>query len=64
MRTRKGKRTAHFSVQIVEDSENSIEMFFDGMDHSPITFKRDTGRSGPGAFAKMLKIIEENDEEG
>jgi hypothetical protein len=56
--TKTGKRTAHFGVQIVEDG-SQIHMFFDGYDHPPINFNRGTGRSGPRAYEKLSKILNE-----
>jgi hypothetical protein len=60
MKTRTGKRTAHFRVQIVEDAK-TIEMFFDDHNLSPLSFNSETGRSGPKAFGKLKKILDEEE---
>jgi hypothetical protein len=60
MRTKTGKRTAHFRVQIVEDGK-SIEMFFDDHNLPPMAFNRETGRSGPKAYGKLAKILDEEE---
>ncbi len=57
-RTRSGKRSAGFRVQIVEDG-GQIHMFFDGYDHPPINFNRGTGMSGPKSYEKLAKILDE-----
>jgi hypothetical protein len=56
--TRKGKRTAKFQVQIVEDG-GQIHMFFDGYDQPPINFNRGSGTSGPRAYEKLSKILDD-----
>ena len=57
-RTKSGKRSAQFSVQIVEDG-SQIHMFFDGYDHPPINFNRGSGTSGPRAYEKLSKILDD-----
>lgn len=61
-KTKTGKRTARFRVQIVEDGK-SIEMFFDGHDVAPIVFKADTGASGPKAYSKLKAILDAEPDE-
>ena len=57
MKTKTGKRTAHFGVQIVENPKN-ITLFFDGHDLSPIVFEAKTGRSGKKAHGKLRRILD------
>ena len=52
MKTKKGKRTAHFGVQIVENP-NDITLFFDGHDLPPILFSAKSGQSGKKAHRKL-----------
>ena len=56
MKTKKGKRTAHFGVQIVENPSN-ITLFFDGHDLPPIIFSAKTGQSGKKAHRKLKRIL-------
>jgi hypothetical protein len=56
-KTKSGKRTARFKVQIVEDS-NSIEMFFDDHNLPPMSFSAGTGTSGPKAYSKLSQILD------
>ena len=57
MKTKSGKRTAHFGVQIVE-SPKDITLFFEGHDLPPIVFDAKTGRSGKKAHAKLRKVLD------
>jgi hypothetical protein len=57
MKTKKGKRTAHVAVQIVENPGN-ITLFFDGQDLPPIIFNAKTGQSGKKAHGKLRKILD------
>jgi hypothetical protein len=61
MKTRTGKRTAHFSVQIVENAGDNITMFFDGHDLPPLIFSEKTGSSGEKAFGKLKGILDEEE---
>jgi hypothetical protein len=63
MRTKKGNRTAWFRVQIVEQSEGQIVMFFDKPhdDLSPINFNASDGRSGPKAHEKLRLILDKEE---
>jgi hypothetical protein len=56
-KTKKGKRTAHFGVQIVENPGN-ITLFFDGHDLPPIIFNAKTGQTGKKAHGKLKKILD------
>ena len=62
-KTRAGKRTAHFGVQIVENS-NNITLFFDGHNLPPIIFSAKTGQSGKKAHSKLKKILKAVEAEG
>lgn len=55
-KTKAGKRTARFQVQIVENP-NNITLFFDGHDLPPIIFSAKTGHSGKKAHSKLKKIL-------
>jgi hypothetical protein len=57
-KTKTGKRTARFQVQIVENP-NNITLFFDGHDLPPIIFSAKTGQSGKKAHSKLKKILRE-----
>ena len=57
MKTKSGKRTAHFGVQIVEKA-NNITLFFDGHDLPPIIFNAKTGQTGKKAHGKLKKILD------
>ncbi len=58
-KTRKGNRTAHFGVQIVEDGPGGdITMFYERYDLPPIIFSAKKGSSGPKAFEKLSKILD------
>jgi hypothetical protein len=57
MKTKKGKRTAHFGVQIVENP-NNITLFFDGHDLPPIIFSAKSGQSGKKAHRKLKGILD------
>lgn len=59
MRTKTGKRTA-FRVQIVEDGK-TIEMFFDDHNLPPLAFNPETGTSGPKAYGKLKRILDEKE---
>ena len=63
MKTKKGKRTAHFGVQIVEDP-NNITLFFDGHDLPPIIFSAKTGQSGKKAHRKLKGILDSVEAKG
>jgi hypothetical protein len=63
MKTKKGKRTARFSVQIVENP-NNITLFFDGHDLPPIIFSAKTGHTGKKAHSKLKKILDEVETQG
>jgi hypothetical protein len=63
MKTKKGKRTAHFGVRIVENP-NNITLFFDGHDLPPIIFSAKTGQSGKKAHGKLKKILKAVEAEG
>ena len=62
-KTKAGKRTAHFGVQIVEKA-NNITLFFDGHDLPPIIFRAKTGHSGKKAHSKLKKILNAVETEG
>jgi hypothetical protein len=62
-KTKAGKRTAHFGVQIVENA-NNITLFFDGHDLPPIIFSAKTGHSGKKAHSKLKKILNAVETEG
>jgi hypothetical protein len=53
-----GKRSAKFAVQVVQDG-SQIHIFFEGYDHPPINFNRLSGTSGPRAYKKLAKILDE-----
>ncbi|MGH2692419.1 MAG: hypothetical protein ACRDHM_07925 [Actinomycetota bacterium] len=57
MRTRTGKRTAHFGVQIVE-AGNTIDLFFDRHDLPPLSFSAKTGQSGTDAYGALKGILD------
>jgi hypothetical protein len=57
MKTKKGKRTAHFGVQIVENSKD-ITLVFDDQALPPIAFDAKTGQSGKKAHSKLKKILD------
>lgn len=57
MKTKRGERTAHLGVQIVENPKN-ITLFFQGHDLPPIVFDAKTGRSGKKAHAKLRKVLD------
>ena len=57
MKTKKGKRTAHVAVQVVENA-NNITLSFDGLDVPPIIFNAKTGQSGKKAFGKLKKALD------
>jgi hypothetical protein len=59
METSSGKRTAHLKVQIVEDGD-TIEMWVREAGRNPIVFEKETGRSGPHAYGKLLKVLDED----
>ena len=63
MKTKKGKRTAHFGVQIVENP-NNITLFFDGHGFPPIIFSAKTGQSGKKAHGKLKKILDAVEAQG
>ena len=63
MKTKTGKRTAHFGVQVVENAKN-ITLFIDGHDLPPIVFDAKTGRSGKKTHAKLSKILDAVEAEG
>jgi hypothetical protein len=63
MKTKKGKRTAHFGVQIVENP-NNITLFFDGRDLPPIIVSAKTGHTGKKAHSKLKKILDDVEAEG
>ena len=50
MKTKAGKRTAHFQVQIVENPKD-ITLFFDGHDLPPLIVSAKTGQTGKKAQA-------------
>ena len=62
-KTKAGKRTAHFGVQIVENS-NNITLFFDGHDLPPIIFSAKTGHTGKKAHGKLKKILDDVESDG
>ncbi len=57
MDTKKGKRTAHFGVQIVESSKD-ITLVFDDKVLPSIAFDAKTGQSGKKAHSKLKKILD------
>ena len=57
MKTKAGKRTARFQVQIVENP-NNITLFFDGHDLPPIIVSAKTGQTGKKAHGKLKKILD------
>jgi hypothetical protein len=63
MKTKKGKRTARFGVQIVENA-NNITLFFDGHDLPPIMFSAKTGHTGKKAHGKLKKILDRVEAQG
>lgn len=63
MKTKAGKRTARFQVEIVENPSN-ITLFFDGHDLPPIIVSAKTGHTGKKAHSKLKKILDAVDEEG
>jgi hypothetical protein len=63
MKTKKGKRTARFGVQIVENA-NNITLFFDGHDLPPIIFSAKTGHTGKKAHGKLKKILDRVEAQG
>jgi hypothetical protein len=63
MKTKQAKRTAHFSVQIVENP-SSITLSFDGKDLPAISFSAKTGRSGKKAHRKLKGILDTVQEKG
>ena len=63
MKTKTGKRTAHFGVQIVENPKN-ITLFFDGHDLPPILFNAKTGQSGKKAHRKLKGILDSVEAKG
>ena len=63
MKTKKGTRTAHFGVQIVENP-NEITLFFDGHDLPPIPFSAKTGQSGKKAHQKLKGILDSVEAKG
>ena len=54
---KKSKRTAHFSVQIVENPKN-ITLSFDDEALPPIIFGAKTGQCGKKAHAKLKKVLD------
>ncbi len=62
-KTKKGKRTARFQVQIVENP-NNITLFFDGHDLPPIIFSAKTGHTGKKAHGKLKRILDEVETQG
>lgn len=54
---KKSKRTAHFSVQIVENPTN-ITLSFDGKDLPAINFSAKTGQSGKKAHRKLKGLLD------
>jgi hypothetical protein len=66
MKTKKGNRTAHFGVQIVEEGGpgGDITLFFDGHDLPPIIFNRKSGASGAKAHEKLKSILDEEEPVG
>ena len=63
MKTKAGKRTARFQVQIVENP-NNITLFFDGHDLPPIIVSAKTGHTGKKAHGKLKKILDDVETEG
>ena len=63
MKTKAGKRTARFQVQIVEDP-NNITLFFDGHDLPPIIVSAKTGHTGKKAHSKLKKILDAVEKQG
>jgi hypothetical protein len=53
METSTGKRTSRITAQLVEDGD-SIEMWARELGRNPIVFRKDTGRSGPKAYGKLV----------
>ena len=62
-KTKKGKRTARFQVQIVENP-NNITLFFDGHDLPPIIFSAKTGHTGKKAHGKLKRILDDVETQG
>jgi hypothetical protein len=62
-KTKKGKRSARFQVQIVENP-NKITLFFDGHDLPPIIFSAKTGHTGKKAHGKLKKILDDVETDG
>ena len=63
MKTKAGKRTARFQVQIVENP-NNITLFFDGHDLPPIIVSAKTGHTGKKAHSKLKKILDAVEADG
>jgi hypothetical protein len=63
MKTKQGKRTARFTVQIVENPSN-ITLFFDGHDLPPIIFSAKTGHTGKKAHRKLKRILDDVEAQG
>jgi hypothetical protein len=62
-KTKTGRRTARFQVQIVENP-NNITLFFDGHDLPPIIFSAKTGHTGKKAHGKLKRILDDVETEG
>ena len=62
-KTKVGKRTARFQVQIVENP-NNITLFFDGHDLPPIIFNAKTGHTGKKAHSKLKRILDAVEAQG
>jgi hypothetical protein len=62
MKTKAGKRTARFQVQIVENS-NDITLVFDD-DLPPIVVSAKTGQTGKKAHSKLKKILDAVETDG
>jgi uncharacterized protein YaaR (DUF327 family) len=62
-KSKTGKRTARFQVQIVENPKN-ITLFFDGHDLSPIIFSAKTGHTGKKAHGKLKRILDDVETKG
>ena len=62
-KTKTGKRTARFQVQVVENP-NNITLFFDGHDLPPIIFSAKTGHTGKKAHGKLKRILDDLETEG
>ena len=60
--TRTGKRTLHLKIQIVEEANGNITMWFDDQPTIlEMTFDKDTGTSGPKAHGKLLRLLDASD---